>query len=344
MSRRTLTMRCVSRKPRRAQLVATLLIHMAALAGCSAQESQALRIGTSSIGSTFYGLAVAISELIQEHENLNSTVEPVGGSVANVFALDTNRIDLAVVNAFATFSGFNGIREFDKPVAIRLVMQGQFTYRHLLVRKSANIVSPADLVGKTIIGERPANPDFVLIMDELIRVYGLPRDEIRIVSTTNTSEALRALRVGSVDGALLPFSAGSALVQQALNDDLLEFLVFPLDKRDQILRNLPAAIQGTTIKGGTFINQERDIPTFSLATQLVARRDVPEETVYRVLTVLLEHHAEFVTYQSAAREWTLERTLSEAALPYHDGAIRYFREHGLWNAELASTQELLAPD
>ena len=72
--------------------------------------------------------------------------------------------------------------------------------------------------------------------------------------------------------------------------------------------------------------------------------DVPEETVYRVLTVLAEHHGEFVTYQSAAREWTLERTLSEAALPYHDGAIRYFRERDLWNAELASRQEFLAPD
>ena len=109
--------------------------------------------------------------------------------------------------------------------------------------------SPADLVGKTIIAERPANPDFVLIMDELIRVYGLPRDEIRIVSTANTSEAMRALRVGSVDGALLPFSAGSALVQQALNDDLLEFLIFPLDERDEILRNLPAAIQGNDDQG-----------------------------------------------------------------------------------------------
>ena len=321
-----------------------LLIPVAALIACSGPKSEALRIGTSSIGSTFYGLAVAISELIHEHEAINSTVEPVGGSVPNVFALDSNRIDLAVVNGFASFSGFNGVNNFEKPVDIRLVMQGQFSYRHLLVRTSSNINAPADLAGKTIIAERPANPDLVLIMNELLRAYGLPRDDIKIVSTTNTSEALRALRVGSVDGAILPFSNSSALIHQALDDGLLEFLVLPVDKRDEILQNLPAAIQGATIASGTFANQDRDVPTFSLATHLVARGDVPEETVYRILKVLVERHEEFVVYQNAAREWTLERTLSEAVLPYHDGAIRYFRERDLWGAELQSRQELLAPE
>ncbi len=225
-------------------------IPVAALIACSGPRSEALRIGTSSIGSTFYGLAVAISELIHEHEAINSTVEPVGGSVPNVFALDSNRIDLAVVNGFASFSGFNGVNNFEKPVDIRLVMQGQFSYRHLLVRTSSNITSPADLAGKTIIAERPANPDLVLIMNELLRAYGLPNDDIKIVSTTNTSEALRALRVGSVDGAILPFSNSSALIHQALDDGLLEFLVLPVDKPDEILQNLPAAIQGATIASG----------------------------------------------------------------------------------------------
>ncbi len=159
--------------------VSAWLIPIAALIACNGPRSEALRIGTSSIGSTFYGLAVAISELIHEHEAINSTVEPVGGSVPNVFALDSNRIDLAVVNGFASFSGFNGVNIFEKPVDIRLVMQGQFSYRHLLVRTSSKINSPADLVGKTIIAQRPANPDLVLIMNELLRAYGLPRTASR---------------------------------------------------------------------------------------------------------------------------------------------------------------------
>ncbi len=132
--------------------------------------------------------------------------------------------------------------------------------------------------------------------------------------------------------------------RQALDDGLLEFLVLPVDKRDEILQNLPAAIQGATIASGTFANQDRDVPTFSLATHLVARGDVPEETVYRILKVLVERHEEFVVYQNAAREWTLERTLSEAALPYHGGAIRYFRERDLWDPELQSRQDLLVPE
>jgi hypothetical protein len=316
-------------------------LQLALLTGCATDDTAAIRIGTSSVGSTFYGLAVAISELIQDHAAINSTVEPVGGSVPNVFALDANRIDFALVNAFASFSGFHGINEFPRPVDIRLVMQGQMSFRHLLVRTEARIDSPMDLVGKTIVAERPANPDLILIMNELIKSYGLPRDEIQIVSTTTTSEVMRALRVGSVDGALLPFGESSPIVEQALSDGLVEFLDIPLAKRDEILQGLPAAIQGGTIAGGAFSHQPQDVPTFAMSAYLVTREDMSEETVCRILAVLLENNEEFRTYQAMAREWTAERTLSDTQLPFHQGAIRYFKERDLWTDQLETRQRAL---
>jgi len=323
------------------QAVGLAWLQLALLTGCATEHSEAIRIGTSSVGSTFYGLAVAISELIQDHAAINSTVEPVGGSVPNIFALDANRIDFAVVNAFASFSGFNGINEFPRPVDIRLVMQGQMSFRHFLVRTEAHIDSPMDLVGKTIVAERPANPDLILIMNELIKSYNLPRDEIQIVSTTTTSEVMRALSVGSVDGALLPFGESSPIVERALSDGLVQFLDIPLAKRDEILQGLPAAIRGGTIAGGSFTHQPRDVPTFAMSAYLVTRGDTSEETVYKILAVLLEHNEEFRTYQAMAREWTLERTLSATQLPFHGGAIRYFKERDLWNDQLEIRQRVL---
>jgi len=311
------------------------------LTACAGEDSHAIRIGTSSVGSTYYGLAVAISELILEHAEINSTVEPVGGSAPNVFALDANRIDVAVVNAFAAYSGFRGIDQFPRPVNIRLVMQGQLSFRHFLVRSDAEIESPADLVGKTIVAERPANPDLILIMKGVIEAFNLPADEIQIISTTNTSEVMRALSVGSIDAALLPFSGDSPIVEEAMRNGLVRLLEIPVTKRDEILDRLPAAIQGATIAAGTFTNQTMDLPTFSMTTYLVAQEGVPAETVHRILGVLIEHAEEFRNYQSMAREWTLERTLSVATLPFHEGAVRYFKERDLWTDQLATRQQAL---
>ncbi len=50
----------------------------------TAWAQQAIRIGTSSVGSTFYTIAIGAGEIIQKHAGLNATVEPVGGSSANM--------------------------------------------------------------------------------------------------------------------------------------------------------------------------------------------------------------------------------------------------------------------
>lgn len=53
----------------------------------TAWAQQAIRIGTSSVGSVFYTIAIGAGEIIQKHAGLNATVEPVGGSSANMRGL-----------------------------------------------------------------------------------------------------------------------------------------------------------------------------------------------------------------------------------------------------------------
>lgn len=311
------------------------------MVACTAPDQDAIRIGTSSIGSNYYTLAVAASELIHEYAQINSAVQAVGGSMPNIFALGNKKIDFAIANSFAAYSGFHGLNEFSKPIDLRIVMQGQITHRHFVVRKGSGITSPEDFVGRTIIGERPSNPDMRMIMDRLVSVYNLPKDKINIVSTTNSSEALKALRVGSVDAAIFPFSNRNALVEQALNDEIVEFLYIPTDKRDKILEGLPATIHGSTIKRDTFLKQEKDYPTFSINTLLVVRADLAKDIVYKVAAALFDHNQELSAYIGNAAEWTAKGTLRNSSLPFHDGAIRYFQETGLWTTELERNQIIL---
>ncbi len=323
------------------QLILVVVTILLTIVACDTPDQDAIRIGTSSIGSSYYTLAVAASEVVHEYAQINSTVQAVGGSAPNIFALGNERIDFAITNSFAAYSGFYGLNEFIEPIDLRIVMKGQVTHRHFLIRKGSGIVSPYDFIGRTIIGERPSNPDMRMIMDSLISIYQLPKSQINIVSTTNSSEALKALQVGSVDAVLFPFSNRNALVQQALNNEIVEFLYIPADKRDEILENLPETIHGSTIKKQTFLNQEKDIPTFSIDTLLTVRADLEDETVYKVAKTLFDHNQELAVYIGNASEWTAEEALRNFSLPFHDGVIRYFREAGLWSAELENDQAML---
>ena len=82
--------------------VVTILLTIVA---CDAPDQNAIRIGTSSIGSSYYTLAVAASEIVDEYAQINSTVQAVGGSAPNIFALGNKRIDFAITNSFAAYSG-----------------------------------------------------------------------------------------------------------------------------------------------------------------------------------------------------------------------------------------------
>jgi TRAP transporter TAXI family solute receptor len=145
--------------------------------------------------------------------------------------------------------------------------------------------------------------------------------------------------VGSVDGALLPVSERAVDVQQVMRDGDVDFLYLPAVKRDEILTRLPSPVFAATIQAGTFLNQARDLHTFALNSYLMARAGVSEDIIYRISTALFDHNEEFSSYHKDGDQWTAARSITNVAVPFHEGAIRYFRERALWNDELQAQQE-----
>ncbi len=312
-----------------------------ALLAPTAWAQQAIRIGTSSVGSVFYTIAIGAGEIIQKHAGLNATVEPVGGSSANMRGLGAKKIDFAIANSFASFTAFNGTHNFKKPIGVRLVVQAQPSNRWLLLRKGASIKRLKDLEGRTIIAKRRALPEIALVMDAYIKVFGLDRNKIKIVETTNSPQAYKAIRAGSVDALLMPFSRKAASVQKPMRDGVLEFFYTTKAKRDEMLRNLPPVMWGNNFKAGVFEGQAKDLHLVALNSYFMTRQGVSKKVVYNVTKALLENTKEFATYHRAARLWTLKRTMRNVALPFHPGAIQYFKEKGVWTAAHEANQKKL---
>ncbi len=76
-------------------------------------------------------------------------------------------------------------------------------------------------------------------------------------------------------------------------------------------------------------------------TYFLTRSGVSEDTVYKVAKAIMDNTKEFSTYHKAAAQWTPKRTLKNAALPFHPGTIRYFKEKDLWTSELEANQKKL---
>ncbi|MGB5081005.1 MAG: TAXI family TRAP transporter solute-binding subunit [Burkholderiales bacterium] len=324
------------------RLCAALAALVAAAAGGSAlAQTSAVRIGTSSSGSVFYTLAVGLSTMLTRHAGIAATAEPVGGSTANVFAIGADKVDLAFVNAGAAFDGAHGNAPFKQKIGVGLIAQGAPNLRQILVRVGSGIEKPEDLAGKTLIGRRPALPELALITDALLKAYGIDPGKVRIVSTTNTGEAVNAIRSDTVDAVVMPGSAGASYLQSLGRDGKIKFLDIPDDKMQAMMAMLPKSMSRTRLPANTYPGQDKAVNIFAFASYIVAASRLSEDTVYKVTQTLFDNLKEFHTFHGTANEWTLQESLEDPKIPYHPGAIRYFKEKRLWTPALEKAQDEL---
>lgn len=307
----------------------------------SASAQKAIRLGTSSVGSSFYAAAVGMSQLIQKHAKINVTVEPVGGSAANLFGMAAGRVDFAMTNSGASYDAVHAQSIYKKKIPIRLLIQGSPTLRWFFVRKGSGIKTPRDLVGETIASRRKPLPELQQITEALIKVYKLPSSKIKQVSSTTLGEVARNLRSGAIDAATSPFTMRQPVATKLFADDVIEPLIIPRAMFYKVKAELPDKFSVLEVPANNFRNQPKAFLTLKMTTQLTAVATTPDEEAYQVTKAVLGNNAEFVQMNPAARAWTVKNTLEDAKIPFHPGAIRYFKEIGKWTPALEKQQEKL---
>ena len=139
----------------------------------------------------------------------------------------------------------------------------------------------------------------------------------------------------------MPFSRKAAHVQKPMTDGVTDFFYTTKGKRDQMLKNLPPVMWANMYKAGVFEGQKKDLHLIAMNSYFMTRPGVSNKVVYKVTKALLENNKEFSTYHRAARLWTLKRAMRNVALPFHPGAVQYYKEVGVWTAAHEANQKKL---
>ena len=82
---------------------------------------------------------------------------------------------------------------------------------------------------------------------------------------------------------------------------------------------------------GTYAFMEKDYPTVRMSVFLLAGKHVADETVYKYVKAIAENEARVQTVGGSLKTSfaTAKMATNPAMLPYHPGALRYYREKGL---------------
>ena len=86
-----------------------------------------------------------------------------------------------------------------------------------------------------------------------------------------------------------------------------------------------------TVPAGTYRGQDEPFDGLDVGSMhLIASADADEELVYQLTRTIYEHREEVAAKHAAGRAINPKNVVRDTGTEFHPGAIRYFKEIGIW--------------
>jgi TRAP-type uncharacterized transport system substrate-binding protein len=81
--------------------------------------------------------------------------------------------------------------------------------------------------------------------------------------------------------------------------------------------------------GPVFTGVDRPMKIYSFDNVLFTYAKVPDATIYKMLETLEKNHPDLIAVQPVLREFTPAFGYKKYGMPYHDGALKFFKDRNL---------------
>ena len=203
-------------------------------------------------------------------------------------------------------------------------------------KPGAGINTIADLKGRDFYAEKPSITFFAPTVEAFLDANDLTRDDVNWIQYDKGSDAFRDLKEGRVDALFYVAGSGSAEMGESIG-----MFVVPFDgKSIAAVEALGFGIMGMTWPAGVFGN---DVDTLVLGSPNVhwASTAMSEDVAYAIVKTVYDYLDELQQSQVAGEGFIKEYALLQWDFAYHPGAIKYFKEIGLWTEEMDTKQSAL---
>ena len=313
-------------------LCAILFTSLTACGG-GTEPVQRLSIATGGTGGVYYPYGGGLAQVLTQHlPNVQATAEVTAASVDNLKFLKQGTSDIGFAMADAAQDAVTGRDAFAEfgAVPARALAVLYPNYMHLVTLAGSGINSVRDLRGRVVSLGSPGGGGTVQA-ERILTAAGLdPRRDIR-PQNLGVAQAVDALKDGKLDAFFWSGGLPTAAVLDLVNTAGISARLLPLDDVLPALRQkfgeslyYPAVIPRDVYRLAA------DVPVVAVANMLVVSESMPEALAYDITRVLFEQQPTLAGIHPQARELALSTALTGATIPFHPGAIRFYRERGVW--------------
>ena len=320
-------------------LVAAITLALAgAVVGCSSQGAggltQRLSVATGGTGGVYYPYGGGVAKVISDHlDGVEATAEVTAGTVDNLKFIANREADLAFALADSlddAAAGRGVFADFGTVPALAIAVLYD-NLNQLVTLEGKGIETVADLRDRVVSTGSPGSGTEITAF-RMLDAAGLnPDTDIRRQSL-GAAPSVDALKDDKIDaffwsggvptGSVLDLaSTPGRTVKLVPNADTLSFLHE---------RFGDTVYHAVTIPSITYPGMSGDVEVVGVANILVVHEDMAEDLAYRITQALFEHRDVLVAIHPEAAKLTLESAVVGSTVPFHEGAIRYYRDQQAW--------------
>ncbi len=308
--------------------------------GEAAPEQRFLSVGTAPTGGAFFVVGGALADVASRFGSgygWNVTAEATAGTQENIRRLDQGELDFAMANAAISYFAARGEASWDRPYPIRAVMTLAPNVALFVTPKGSGVETIADLKGKRVVVGVPG-AGFEMFIQPLLAAHGVTYDDFSPLYATQ-SGAVDLLSDGSAAAAFLGGAVPTASIVQASTAMDLHLVPFDEDAKQRALTDYPF-FAPATIPAGTYRGQEESYHGLNVGSMhLITAAGADDELVYRFTKTIYENRAGVVERHAAGKAIQPKVVVRDTGVEFHPGAVRFYKEIGIWPEEEATEEE-----
>ena len=295
--------------------------------GFAQAETKQLSMGTATVGGIFYNVGAPLAQCVNKAlPEVNITAEFTQGSTENLRLIDQKKMELAVITPMIGTYAREGRKMFkDKMIDFRVIARLLPNANVWAVLEKSKVKSIPELKGYKV-GVGPASGGLGVIARSQLAANGINYKKDIKPFFMGAGDMAEALKDRAVEGSFLTME----LAQQVATTHKIRPLSWGKEELKAFIEKNPY-YGAYAHPPGTFKGVDYAVITVDNGIQWICQKDMDEQLVYKLTKALVENLNCIAEIYAPAKAITPAWVAKKLGNPYHPGAIKYFKEIGVWN-------------
>jgi len=287
---------------------------------------KALSLAIASPGGVSYDYGEALAKILSESLKIEVNTTPTQGPVHMVKLIESGGVHVGFITTGVALQGWNGTGDWtagQRYRKMRALFPMYDNVFHFVTLRRSGITTVAQFDNRNV-GVGPRAGTGGVYVPAMLAAIGISAK----IGNGSFDTAASDLLEGRYDALSLVAGVPFPALKQVEAKEPLVFVSLTPEQIEAIRKAIPE-LTISQIGSGAYTSLDKTYTTVGLYIFVIGRDDLPDELVYQLVKATFANHDRLLKAIPAAAETLPKNVDKNTILPFHPGAVRYYREIGI---------------